>query len=283
MIDEWSPRADALSVTAKETILKTLRASGYDGIFLAKDSGSFGRETDAIIALDSNQVKSVQNKTPSVNPDIRYKLPVDAKSPTYEELIFKDPIAVVDVSRNVDGLNYADHKKQVLENAETKRLFDAPYLNRDTEISIFLTPSSFTYAFSNLTADFGVDTILAMDHIDEILYEAVLTHIDTPKNPAKAESRVFTFFAAIEGENGIEPIKLKVKEYVEDNFERLPRNIRNYFEKNGLISPHNRLYGAVALEVIAVEKAKKSLVLQPVAPKVKHNRWQKAHQTLPSR
>lgn len=235
---------------------KVLQKRGYDGIVVYDGNGNMKE----VIAFEPTQIKSATDNIGTfdkTNPDIRYKVPVDAKSPTYEELVAKDPIAVVDVGHNVDGLSYAELKKQVLQNADARKLFDVPHLNSDTEISIFLTPSSFTHAFSNLTADFGVDTILAMDHIDEIIHEAILTHIDDPRNPAKAENRVFTFFATIEGENGIEPIKLKVKEYAEDNFERLPRNIRSYFEKNGIITPHNRLYDAVALEVVAVESAKK--------------------------
>ena len=34
----------------------------YDGIFLENDAGSWGRQTDAIIALDPQQVKSITNK-----------------------------------------------------------------------------------------------------------------------------------------------------------------------------------------------------------------------------
>lgn len=231
-------------------LFNKVNGTNFDGIVTATETVAFRPEqiksaTDNIGTFDGS------------NPDIRYKVPVDAKSPTYEELVAKDPVAVVDVGRNVDGLSYAELKKRVLENVEARKLFDSPHLNNDTGISIFLTPSSFTHAFSNLTADFGVDTILAMDHIDEIIHEAILTHIESPKNPRKAESRVFTFFAAIDGENGAEPIKLKVKEYRSQSLAELPKNIRAYFEKNGIDDTHNRLYDAIALEVIAVESTKK--------------------------
>ena len=186
-----------------------------------------------------------------------YSLPKVAESPSYEELTSKDPIPVIDIGRNDAGLSYAELKEIVLRNARERKVFDVPHLNQDTRVSIFLTDKSFTHAFSNLTADFGVDTILAMDHITEIIHAAVLTHIAAPRNSAKAENRVFTFFAAAKGENGVEPIKLTVKEYSEQNLDRIPENIRKYFQENGTPETHSRLYDAVALEVIAIESTKK--------------------------
>lgn len=72
VIDEWTAVADQLSVQAKEIITEDLRKAGYDGVFLAEDVGSWGRKTDAIIALDPEQVKNITNKKPTSNPDIRY-------------------------------------------------------------------------------------------------------------------------------------------------------------------------------------------------------------------
>ena len=72
VVDEWTAAADRLSIQAKEVITEDLRKAGYDGIFLAEDVGSWGRKTDAIIALDPEQVKNITNKKPTQNPDIRY-------------------------------------------------------------------------------------------------------------------------------------------------------------------------------------------------------------------
>ena len=72
VVDEWTAAADRLSAQAKEVITEDLRKAGYDGIFLAEDAGSWGRKTDAIIALDPEQVKNIANKKPTSNPDIRY-------------------------------------------------------------------------------------------------------------------------------------------------------------------------------------------------------------------
>ena len=72
VVDEWTAAADRLSAQAKEAITEDLRKAGYDGVFLAEDVGSWGRKTDAIIALDPEQVKNITNKKPTQNPDIRY-------------------------------------------------------------------------------------------------------------------------------------------------------------------------------------------------------------------
>lgn len=74
VVDEWTEAADLLSAQAKEAITQDLRAAGYDGVFLENDVGSWGRQTDAIIALDPQQVKNISNKTPTSNPDIRFSV-----------------------------------------------------------------------------------------------------------------------------------------------------------------------------------------------------------------
>ena len=74
IVDEWTAAADLLSTQAKEAITEDLRKAGYDGVFLENDVGSWGRRTDAIIALDPQQVKDISNKKPTNNPDIRFSL-----------------------------------------------------------------------------------------------------------------------------------------------------------------------------------------------------------------
>lgn len=74
VVDEWTEASDQLSIQAKEAITSALQRAGYDGIFLEYDEGSWGRKTDAIIALYPEQVKLVTNETPTNNPDIRFSL-----------------------------------------------------------------------------------------------------------------------------------------------------------------------------------------------------------------
>ena len=74
IVEEWGKVKDELALQAKETITAALRNNGYDGVIISEDSGSFGRTTDAYIALDANQVKRTDNLNPTGDPDIRYQL-----------------------------------------------------------------------------------------------------------------------------------------------------------------------------------------------------------------
>lgn len=86
VVDEWTDKANALSVQEKETLTNALRSHNYDGIILKFDAGSWGRSTDAYIALDANQVKSVDNINPTKDPDIRFSAGgVDAEATTETE------------------------------------------------------------------------------------------------------------------------------------------------------------------------------------------------------
>ena len=73
VVKEWTRAKDELALRAKTSITQSLRDNGYDGVILENDKGSWGRSTDAYIALDANQVKNTTNKTPTADPDIRYQ------------------------------------------------------------------------------------------------------------------------------------------------------------------------------------------------------------------
>lgn len=73
VVKEWTREKDELALRAKTSITQALRDNGYDGVILENDKGSWGRSTDAYIALDANQVKNTTNKTPTADPDIRYQ------------------------------------------------------------------------------------------------------------------------------------------------------------------------------------------------------------------
>ena len=80
IVEEWGEKANELSYRAKEVITDALRKAGYDGIILANDAGSWGRSTDAYIALDPKQVKSATDNVGTFNrnnPDIRYSQETD--------------------------------------------------------------------------------------------------------------------------------------------------------------------------------------------------------------
>ena len=181
----------------------------------------------------------------------------EQKTPTYKDLVGKKPTRIINITEGIESGSYADMKAATLSKARSEGWFDAPHHNEDTDSQIFLTEKSFTHAYSNLNAEFGEDTIRCMAHIPEIIKEAVLVSADDPRNNRKAETKVYTFFGAVEGVNGLEPVKLTVKEFDFKSLKDVPKNIRAYFENNGIEEKYNSLYDAHALEVVGIEGIKK--------------------------
>ena len=178
-------------------------------------------------------------------------------TPTYEELVKKKPVRIVDVRNGIKSDTYANMKKAVMEKAQREKWFDVPHRNDDTESFIFLTKDSFNHAYSNLTAAFGEDTIRCMAHIPEIIKEAILTYVDEPKNARKMEKKVYTFFGAVNGIKSVEPVKLTVKAFDVSSLNTIPQNIREYFERAGIDDEYISLYDVKALEVVGIESIKK--------------------------
>ena len=58
LLNEWDGYSDNLAQQMKRLFDDYVRQNGYDGMFVERDKGSFGRETDALIALMPNQIKS---------------------------------------------------------------------------------------------------------------------------------------------------------------------------------------------------------------------------------
>lgn len=106
LIDEWEKKDKEVSFKAKKAITEALKQNGYDGVILQRDSGSFGRETDAYIALFPEQVKNVTNTAPTSNPDIRFSRNVD------EKRIFRTPQGV-EVVQNPTDSEYAQMRSEV--------------------------------------------------------------------------------------------------------------------------------------------------------------------------
>lgn len=75
VLDEWEAEARKVELRSKEAITRDLEKQGYDGVIIQTDKGSFGRSTDAYIALRPEQVKSATDNVGTFdrsNPDIRY-------------------------------------------------------------------------------------------------------------------------------------------------------------------------------------------------------------------
>ena len=76
VLDEWSEASRELAVQMKDLIGTYLRGSGYDGVHIRKDAGSFGRVVETYIALEPSQVKSAADNNGDFdpeNPDTRFR------------------------------------------------------------------------------------------------------------------------------------------------------------------------------------------------------------------
>ncbi len=67
---EWTKASDVVRVKCKDIITDYLRDNGYDSMYLFVDAGSNGRQTDALIVLDENQVKSANTVTHDDNGNV---------------------------------------------------------------------------------------------------------------------------------------------------------------------------------------------------------------------
>lgn len=244
---------------AIETLRDTTEGPEYSGIEESKanlqaqfEAGEIALE-DYESAMAELEEVGAEESSPG---KIKYSLS-ETIAPTRKELESKNPIKVVNVKVGLESESYADMKVAAKNKATNEGWFDIPHHNVDTDSFIFLTEKSFTHAFSNLRSDFGEDTIRCMAHIPEIIQEAVLVSVDNPKDNRKAETKVYTFLGAIDGINGVEPVKLTVKEFDFRSLDAVPKNIRNYFEKNGISEKYNSLYDTHALEVIGIEGIQK--------------------------
>ena len=88
LMNEWKTKYDEVAIQAKSYITNYLRSNGYDSMYFVIDGGSRGRQTDSLIVLDENQVKSadpityddngniipLSQRFNSENDDIRYSM-----------------------------------------------------------------------------------------------------------------------------------------------------------------------------------------------------------------
>lgn len=75
--DEWEEKDREITRKAKDLLNKYMQKSKYDGIILASDQGSFGRNTDSVIVFSPNQIKSATDNIGTFdrsNNDIRYSV-----------------------------------------------------------------------------------------------------------------------------------------------------------------------------------------------------------------
>ena len=203
-------------------------------------------------------VRVWQNEQKNSAPDgTQYKF-ADHPAPTYEELVQKPDMTVVDIRDSTLEGPVKEQRAAVKQMAEDTEMFREPVINRDTDEPVFITPATLTHTFSNL----GLDQIGAAKHISEIIENAVLTHAEPITHGNESAIGIYTLFGAVQTENGVQPVKLKVKEY-QVGSQRLPQTIQNYFDQNGMQTPYASAYDGRVLELESIEKEEASSLALP--------------------
>lgn len=169
--------------------------------------------------------------------------------PTYEELIEKPDIQIVDIRGERSG-RLSEQRKSFLNSETARRLCAAPVENKDTGEALFITPKTLTHTFSNL----GADQIALAEHLPEVIREAVLTHGEqSRKAPDDMTTGVFTLFGAVRTDDGVQPVKLKVKEYY-IGMQDIPQTIRKYLGTGLQPQTYASVYDGKVLVLEGIEK-----------------------------
>lgn len=170
--------------------------------------------------------------------------------PSYEQLMAKPDIPVVDV-RGYETGDVKTHRNNIKQDAKNLDIFVEPVRNRDTNELVFITPASLTHTLSN----FGRDNLGAAKNIRALVENAVLTHAEASTHGNENTTGVYTLFAAARTANGIQPVKIKVKEYSVSGTQ-VPKNIQEYFNRNGSSDLYASAYDSRVLEIESIETTK---------------------------
>ena len=199
-----------------------------------------------------------QAKKQGAQGESRYRF-ADRKIPSWKELTKKPDMKVVDIREKSDK-RFSEQRKDFLNSEEAKRLYEEPVINKDTGEKVFITPKSLKHSFNNE----GQVQISAAKQIEKIIENAVLTHSEAVTHGDPSATGVYTLFGAVRTENGIQPVKLKVKEY-SFNGQYIPQTIANYFERYGAPKDYSSAYDnkVLALEDIKKEDASSSIATMP--------------------
>lgn len=181
------------------------------------------------------------------------------KIPTYDELIEKPDVRVVDIRETPVG-SYREQRKAFLNSEEAKQLYRQPVTNYDTGEMVFVTPKFLKHSFNNE----GQLQISAAKQIQQIIEQSVLTSAERITHGDSNATGIYTLFGAVQTENGIQPVKLKVKEY-QIGGQSIPQNIAEYFRQYGVPEQYASAYDnkVLALESIEKEDASSSIATMP--------------------
>jgi|GEM_PF-1035110 len=210
--------------------------------------GTPGENVPGLAALPETQNAVPGPETASGGGTVRYSFR-DVPVPTYEQLIEKPDIPVVDIRRTRSG-SFAAERDAFLNSERAQQLYVAPVLNRDTGESMFITPGTIKHTFSNL----GWEQIELAEHLPEIIENAVLTHAEpSRKAPGDHTTGVYTLFGAAQTAEGVQPVKLTVKEYSIEG-QDLPATIQEYLGTGIQPETYASVYDGKVLVLEGIEK-----------------------------
>ncbi len=173
--------------------------------------------------------------------------------PTYEQLIEKPDIPVVDIRKTRHG-SFKQEREEFLNSERAHRLYSAPVTNRDTGEIIFITPATVRHSFSNI----GWEQIELAEHLPEIIESAVLIHAEqSRKAPEDRTTGVYILLGAAMTDNGVQPVKLTVKEYSIKG-QRLPKDIESYYGTGSDPTTYADIYDGKVLILESIKKEEPS-------------------------
>ena len=182
------------------------------------------------------------------NPDGTANGFAGKKIPTYDELIEKPDVRVVDIRETPAG-SYREQRRNFMNSEEAQQLYRQPVTNYDTGEMVFVTPKTLEHSFSNG----GQLQISAAKQIQQIIAHSVLTSAEPITHGDSNATGIYTLFGAVQTENGIQPVKLKVKEY-QINGQSIPQNIAEYFRQYGVPEQYASAYDNKVLSLESIEK-----------------------------
>lgn len=191
------------------------------------------------------------------NPDGTANGFAGKKIPTYDELIEKPDVRVVDIRETPAG-SYREQRRNFMNSEEAQQLYRQPVTNYDTGEMVFVTPKTLEHSFSNG----GQLQISAAKQIQQIIAHSVLTSAEPITHGDSNATGIYTLFGAVQTENGIQPVKLKVKEY-QINGQSIPQNIAEYFRQYGVPEQYASAYDNKVLSLESIEKEEASSSVQP--------------------
>lgn len=180
--DEWGKKIAEVSSKAKAAMTKALEKNGYDGVFLTEDAGSFGRKTDAYIALRPEQVKSATDNVGTFdasNPDIRYSSRnLEAQNQqTVEES--QQTIAAEEHAQRIAEIQEAT--KQALLAYQAQRAFEMDAARLQYEAAMAKIRQAHEQEMKELKAIYGESAVYQQEFIDHI--EFVESNGKNPDHP----------------------------------------------------------------------------------------------------